>query len=107
MIRQSIQIHFITRFRYRFDENIFFNEFATIQLTFVSSKSFISQKQQKLKIKFEISKFKKISKAKQIVKSTSTFQNIDIFDSTTCNESEFELYSDIANFLQHFQQCRY
>ena len=72
-----------------------------------------SQKQQKLKIIFEVSKvvkrdeFKKISKAEQTVKSTSTFQNIDIFDSTTCNESEFELYSEIAIFLQHFQQCQH
>ena len=107
MTRWSIQIYFITRFRYRFDENIFLNEFATIQSIFVSSKSSISQKQQKLKIKFEISKFKKISKTKQTVKSTLTFQNIDIFDSTTCNESKFELYSEIANFLQYFQQCRY
>ena len=69
--------------------------------------SFFSQKQQKLKIKFEISKFKKISKTKQIVKSISTFQNIDIFDSTTCNESKFELYNVIANFLQNFYQCRH
>ena len=84
-----------------------FNEFATIQSIFVLSESSTSQKQQKLKIKSEVSKFKKTSKTEQIVKSTSTFQNIDIFDSTTYNESEFELYSEVANFLQHFQQCRY
>ena len=44
--------------------------------------------------------------AKEIVenaKSTSKFQNIDIFDSTSCNESEFELYNEIANFLQSLQ----
>ena len=64
-------------------------------------------KQQELKIKFEVSKFKKVSKAKQTVKSTSTLQNIDIFDSTTCNESEFELYSEVAKFLQHLQQRRH
>ena len=84
-----------------------FSESATIQSILVSSESSTSQKQQKLKIKSETSKFKKISKAEQTVKSTSTFQNIDIFDSTTYNESEFELYSEVANFLQHFQQCRY
>ena len=65
--------------------------------------SSFSQKQHELKIKSEISKFKKILKTEQIVKSISTFQNIDIFDSTTCNESKFELYNVIANFLQNFQ----
>ena len=90
-----------------------FNESVTILSIFISSKSFISSRQQKLKITSETSKiakqdkFKKTSKAKQVVKSTSTFSNIDIFDSTTCNESEFELYSVIANFLQNLQQCRH
>ena len=65
------------------------------------------QKQQKLMIKSEVSKFKKTSRTEQTVKSTSTLQNIDIFDSTACNESEFELYSEVANFLQHLQQCRH
>ena len=84
------------------------SEFITIQSTFTSSKSSILQKQQKLKIKFETSKFKKVSKAEQIVKSTSTFQNIDIFDSTlTSDEFEFDLYNETAIFLQHFQQCRH
>ena len=48
--------------------------------------------------------------AKKIVedaKSTSKLQNIDIFDSTSCNESEFELYSEVANFLQSLQQCQH
>ena len=48
--------------------------------------------------------------AKKIVenaKSTSKLQNIDIFDSTSCNESKFELYSEIANFLQSLQQCQH
>ena len=67
-----------------------------------------SQKQQKLKIKFETSKFKKISKAKQIAKQTSTLQNIDIFDSTlTFDRFEFDLYNEVAIFLQHFQQCQH
>ena len=97
-----------------FTKTFSFNEFVTILSIFISSKSFISSKQQKLKIIFEISKivkrveFQKISKTKQIVKSTSTFQNIDIFDSTlTFDEFEFELYSEIAIFLQHLQQCRH
>ena len=70
-------------------------------------------KQQKLKITFEISKikrieFKMISKTKQIVKSTSTFQNIEIFDSSlTFNRFEFDLYSNVAIFLQYFQQCQH
>ena len=91
-----------------------FNKFVMIQSTLISSKSFASlissssQKQQKLKIKFEASKFKKVSKTEQIVKSTSTLQNIDIFDSTlTFDEFEFDLYKEIANFLQHFQQCQH
>ena len=93
-----------------------FSEFVTIQSIFISSKSSISQKQscinmnkqQKLKIKFEISKFKKFSKAEQIVKSTSIFQNIDIFDSTLASDKlEFDLYNEIAIFLQHFQQCQH
>ena len=48
--------------------------------------------------------------AKKIVKdakSTSKLQNIDIFDSTSCNESKFELYSEVANFLQSLQQCQH
>ena len=113
LIRRSIEIHFITRFRYSLYEDIFFSEFVTISSILISSKLSISSKQQKLKITFEISKivkrieFKKISKTEQAVKSTLTFQNIDIFDSATCNESEFELYNVVANFLQNFQQCRH
>ena len=40
-------------------------------------------------------------------KSTSKLQNIDIFDSTACDKSEFELYNEIANFLQNLQQCQH
>ena len=46
-------------------------------------------------------------KTTEIAKSTSKLQNIDIFDSTACNESEFELYSKVAIFLQHLQQCQH
>ena len=45
-------------------------------------------------------------KITEVAKSTSKLQNTDIFDSTACNESEFELYNEIAIFLQHFQQCQ-
>ena len=46
-------------------------------------------------------------KTTEVAKSTSKLQNIDIFDSTACNESEFELYSKVAIFLQHLQQCQH
>ena len=94
----------------------FSSESVTIQSIFISSKSSTSQKQscinmnkqQKSKIKSETSKFKKFSKAKQTVKSTSTLQNIDIFDSTLASDKfEFDLYSEITIFLQHFQQCQH
>ena len=67
--------------------------------------SLSSQKQQKLKIKSEISKFKKILKAKRIAKSTSIVQNIDIFDSIFTNENR--RFSDFAKFLQYFQHCQH
>ena len=41
----------------------------------------------------------------QKLKSTSKFQNIDIFDSTFTYENR--RFNEITNFLQHFQQCRY
>ena len=85
-----------------------------------SSKSFASQKQQEQqksnalkiakKIKFNaIKNIKRIKskalKAKEIAKSTSTFQNIDIFHSIlTCENRQL---SEFAKFLQHFQQCQH
>ena len=46
----------------------------------------------------------KVLKAEEIAKSTSTLQNIDIFDSTfTCENRQF---SEFVKFLQHFQQCQ-
>ena len=72
--------------------------------TFSSSKSVMIQST----LKFEVSKFKKTSKTEQIVKSTSTLQNIDIFDSTlTFDEFEFDLYKEVASFLQYLQQCQH
>ena len=42
-------------------------------------------------------------KLKKVVKSTSTFQDIDIFDSIfTCQNRKF---NEFAKFLQYFQQC--
>ena len=47
----------------------------------------------------------KAFKAQEAAKSTPELQNIDIFDSTlTCENRRF---SEIANFLQHFQQCQH
>ena len=46
-------------------------------------------------------------KTTKVAKSTSKLQNIDIFDSATCDESEFELYNEVANFLQNLQQCQH
>ena len=46
----------------------------------------------------------KILKAEKIAKSTSTFQNIDIFDSIlTCENRQF---NEFVKFLQHLQQCQ-
>ena len=86
-------------------------------IVFVLIFSFVSQKQQKsnaLKIakktKFNaIKNVKRVKsktlKTKKVAKSTSTFQDIDIFDSTfTCEDRKF---SEFAKFLQHFQQCQH
>ena len=80
-----------------------------------------SQKQQKLNISSEnlkaIKKIKtnvvknakrvksKALKIQEVAKSTSELQNIDIFDSTLTYENR--RFSEIANFLQHLQQCQH
>ena len=67
-----------------------------------------SSQQQKRKARARKRTNRKV--AKKIIKdakSTSKLQNIDIFDSTSCNESEFELYSETTSFLQSFQQCQH
>ena len=72
-----------------------------------------SQKQQGLETESEAPKvvkrneFKKASRAEQAVKPTPTLQDIGIFDPTACNEPEFGLYSEAADFLQHLQQFRH
>ena len=78
--------------------------------------SFVSFAQQKLnalkiakKIKFNaIKNVKRIKsktlKTEKVAKSTSTLQDIDIFDSIfTCENRQF---SEFVKFLQHFQQCQ-
>ena len=78
------------------------------------TKTFFSQKQRKLKaiIQKRTKRIvRKIAKRTELntitVKSTSKFHDIDTFDSSVCNESNFEQYSEIANFLQHFEQCQH
>ena len=81
----------------------------------ILTKAFLSQKQRELKTiaqKRAKRKIRKIAERAELkiiktAKQTSTFQNIDIFDSKTCDESRFDLYNEIANFLQHFQQCQH
>ena len=89
-----------------FENSIFF----TLTISFASQEQQEQQKSNALKIakkiKFNVVKnIKRIKskalKAKKIAKSRSTFQDIDIFDSTfTCENRRF---SEFANFLQHFQ----
>ena len=98
------------------------SESAKTSSIFISSKSSISQKQQKFDVSFEILrkvakrakrnvvknakrvKFKTL-KTEQVAKSISIIQNIDIFDSIfTCENRRF---SDFAKFLQHFQHCQH
>ena len=94
-------------------------ESSTVFALIISSISSEHQKQQKSqksnalkiarKIKFNAVKNAKRVKSKalkveQTAKSTSTFQNIDIFDSTfTCENRRF---SDFANFLRYLRQCQ-
>ena len=81
----------------------------------ILTKAFSSQEQRELKSiaqKRAKRKAQKIAERAELnvietAKQTSTLQNIDIFDSTTCDESEFELYNEVANFLQHLQQCQH
>ena len=88
------------------------SEFATIQ----STKSSL-QEQEKLKVSKKQKRVErqtlknakrvksKALKAAEVAKSTSAIQDIDIFDSTlTCENRQF---SELAKFLQHFQQCQH
>ena len=94
------------------------NEIIEKSTIFISS---ASSKQQKLNVSSKnlkmIKKIKtnavknakriksKVLKIQKVAKSTSKFQNIDIFDSTlTCENRRF---NEIAKFLQHFQQCQH
>ena len=96
-----------------FKKQTHFNFLFRFEMTLI--KTFSSQKQRELKTivqKRTKRKVRKIAKRVELkiiktTKQTSTFQNINIFDSTTCDESEFELYSEIAIFLQYFEQCQH
>ena len=96
-----------------FKKQSHFNSLSRFNM--ILTKAFFSQKQRELKSvtqKRTKRKAQKIAKRTELnviktAKQTSTFQNIDIFDSTACDESEFELYNEVANFLQHLQQCQH
>ena len=78
----------------------------------ILTKAFSSQKQRELKsIAQKRAKRKARKTTKRIelkvietAKKTSKLQNIDTFDLSICNESNFEQYSEVTNFLQHFEQ---
>ena len=92
-------------------------ETSAVSTVIVSSVSSAQQKQQKsnaLKIakktKTNVVKNAKRVKSKalktqEVAKLTSELQNIDIFDSTLTYENR--RFSEIANFLQHLQQCQH
>ena len=81
----------------------------------ILAKAFSSQEQRELKSIIQKRAKRKVRKIAERVelkiiktaKQTSKFQSIDIFDSTACDESKFELYNEIANFLQNLQQCQH
>ena len=90
-----------------------FNFLSRFDMTL--TKAFSSQKQQELKTIVQKRAKRKARKTTErfelkiieTAKQTSTLQNIDIFDSTECDESEFELYNEVAIFLQHLEQCQH
>ena len=81
----------------------------------ILTKAFFSQEQRELKsiiqkrTKRKVRKTTKRTELKVIetTKKTSKFQNIDTFDFSACNESDFEQYNEITNFLQHLEQCQH
>ena len=64
------------------------------------------QQRKKARIRKQVDR-KVAKKTVEDAKSTSKLQNIDIFDSTACDESEFELYNEVVDFLQNLQQCQH
>ena len=70
------------------------------------------QKRQKRQKKIELIEQKVAKQTEieiiEIAKSTSSFSDIDIFDSTfICDILMFDLYSTMINFLQHLQQIQH
>ena len=96
-----------------FKKQSHFNSLSRFDM--ILTKAFSSQEQRELKSiaqKRAKRKAQKIAERAELnvietAKQTSTLQNIDIFDSTACDESEFGLYNEVANFLQHLQQCQH
>ena len=82
----------------------------------ILTKTFSSQKQRELESiaqKRTKRKVRKIAKRVELndietAKQTSTFQDFDIFDlSLAFDRFEFDLYSNVAIFLQHLEQCQH
>ena len=97
-----------------FKKQSHFNSLSRFEM--ILTKAFSSQKQRELKSiaqKRAKRKARKIAKRIELkiikkTKQTSKFQDIDIFDSALTNDTlEFELYSEIALFLQHFERCQH
>ena len=97
-----------------FKKRSHFNSLSRFDM--ILTKAFLSQKQRKLKSitqKRTKRKVRKIAKRAELndiktTKQTSTFQDLDIFDSSlTFDKIEFDLYSNVATFLQHFEQCQH
>ena len=81
----------------------------------ILTKAFSSQKQRELKAMIQKKakrKARKVAERTELndiktAKQTSTFQDLDIFDSSlTFDRFEFDLYSNVATFLQHLEQCQ-
>ena len=72
----------------------------------------IRQKKQKRRKQIELIEQKAAKQTEieimKVAKSTSTFRDIDIFDSTlVCDIMKFDLYSKMLRFLQHLQQIQH
>ena len=96
-----------------FKKQSHFNSMSRFEM--ILTKAFSSQEQRELKSIVQKRAKRKVRKATkrtelkiiETTKKTSKLQNIDTFDFSACNESNFEQYSKITDFLQHFEQCKH
>ena len=97
-----------------FKKRSHFNSLSRFDM--ILTETFFSQKQRELQSiiqKRAKRKARKIAKRAELndietAKQTSTFQNLDIFDSSLASDRfEFDLYSNVAIFLQHLEQCQH